>query len=603
IDFYSVDNTSNVEPTQTRYVAVDNTPPASVLSVGEPHLQLSVLWVSPATNLSLSATDGPLTSAGVNRTSCRIWNSSGWSQWMLYSNPFRLNDEGRNIVEFYSEDRLENDESVQNVSMIVDGTPPVTFISAPFLLNGSRALSLAGIDLGVGVSSTRFSLDGSPWQDHTGLVYVLGDVDHQVLYRSEDLLGNLEAEGSLFLPKATQGPLTSLQVGNPKHGTLPTFVMSSTPLTLNPTDRSGSGINATLYSVDGGQWMSYSGSFTLSGEGIHQVSYYSIDNLGQNGSTETMPIVVDDTGPNVAILSDAGRHVVLDDSHYATSFSTFVLDADDGGTLPVGVDEVEYKLWTLSGWSPPTSFSAPFPLGKPEGERYIRYHGTDLLGNVGVVNNITLVVDDTPPYSTIELGIPKHGDYVAPTTPLTVVSTDSGPTPVGLQNVEYRLDSDTTWIRYTSPIRLAGLQEGPHEVRYRGVDLLRNTEVERIASLVLDDSPPVTSTSNIPEDITRETILTLAATDSGSGANITQYRIDDGVWMVYAGGFTLDEGGHDIFYKSVDNLGNTEDEKHLRVTVLEAQRLEVNHKPLVAAMFAIILAILGLLLSWRRPWE
>ncbi len=603
IDFYSVDNASNVELTQTRLVAVDNTPPSSDLSVGDPHLQSSTLWVSPATNLSLSATDGPSTSAGVNRTSYRIWNSSGWSQWMLYSNPFRLNDEGENVVEFSSEDRLENDESVQNVSMIVDGTPPMTFISAPFLLNGTRALSLAAIDLGVGVSSTGFSLDGSPWQDYTGLVYLLDDVDHQVLYRSEDLLGNLEAEGSLFLPKATQGPLTSLQVGDPKHGTLPTFVMSSTPLTLNPTDRSGSGINATLFSVDGGQWMSYSGSFTLSGEGIHTVSYYSIDNLGQNGSAGAMTLIVDNTGPNVAVLADAGRHVVLDDSRYATSFSTFFFNSNEIGPLPVGVDDVEYELWTLSGWSTPATFSAPFTLGKPEGERYIRYHGTDLLGNVGIVSNITILVDDTPPNSAVELGFPRYGNFVAPETPLTIVSEDAGPKPVGLVGVEFRLDSDATSTRYASPIRLAGLQDGLHEVRYRGTDLLGNVEVERIALVILDGSPPVTTASDITEEITPETILTFAATDSGSGVNITQYKIDEDPWMMYVGGFTLDEGDHDILYRSVDNLLNVENERLLHVTVREDQPTEDNHKPLVAAVFAIILAVAGLLVSWRRPWK
>lgn len=603
IDFYSVDNATNLEPTQTRLVAVDNTPPASSLSVGDPHLQSSTLWVSPFTNLSLSAEDKPSTSAGVNQTVYRIWNSSGWSQWLPYSNSFRLNDEGENVVEFSSEDRLGNVEPTQNVSMVVDRTPPKTFISAPFLLNGNRALSLAAIDLGVGVSSTSFSLNGGSWQDYTGVVYLPGDVDREVLYRSEDLLGNLEAERSLFLPKATQGPLTFLQVGDPKHGTLPVFVTSSTPLTLDRVDRSDSGINRTLYSIDGGQWTNYSDSFTLSGEGFHQVSYYSVDNLGQNGTVDITALVVDDTGPDVTISAEAGRHVVRDGSHYATSSSTFSFEAYDRGLLPVGVADVEYRLWTLSGWSPLTSFSAPFFLGEPEGDRYIRYHGTDLLGTVGVVNNITILVDDTPPYTTIELGSPRHGDYIAPDTALTIVSTDAGPEPVGLYSVEYRLDSDTTWMRYTSPIRLAGLQDGPHEVRYRGTDLLGNIEDERVASVILDGSPPVTTVPDAPEDITRETILTLAATDSGSGVNITQYRIDDGVWMVYAGGFTLDEGDHDILYKSVDNLGNTEDEKHLRVTVLEVQRLEVNHKPLVAAVFAIILAILGLLSSWRRPWE
>ncbi len=603
IDFYSVDNASNVEPTQTRYVIVDNTPPTSNLSVGDPHLQSSTLWVSLFTNLSLSATDNPSTSSGVNQTIYRIWNSSGWSQWLQYSNSFRLNDEGGNIVEFSSEDRLGNVELTQNVSMIVDGTSPTTFVSAPPLLNGSRALSLAAIDLGVGVSHTRFSLDGGSWQDYTGVVYLPGDVDHQVLYRSEDLLNNLEAERSLFLPRATEGPLTFLQVGDPNYGILPVFVTPSTLLTLIPMDRSGSGINATLYSIDGGQWTNYSDSFALSGEGFHQVSYYSVDNLGQNGTVDIATLVVDDTGPDVTISAEAGRHVIRDDSHYATSISTFRFEANDRGALPVGAADVEYQLWTLSGWSPLTSFSAPFFLGEPEGDRYIRYHGTDLLGTVGVVKNITILVDDTPPYTTIELGSPRHGDYIAPDTALTIVSTDAGPEPVGLYNVEYRLDSDTTWMRYTSPIRLAGLQDGPHEVRYRGTDLLGNIEVERVTSVFLDGSPPVTTVPDAPEDITRETILTLAATDSGSGVNITQYRIDDGVWMVYAGGFTLDEGDHDILYKSVDNLGNTEDEKHLRVTVLEVHREEVNHKPLVATVFAIILAILGLLSSWRRPWQ
>jgi hypothetical protein len=603
IDFYSVDNASSVETAQTRYVAVDNTPPASMFSAGDPHVQLSALWVSPSTDLSLSATDGPTTSAGVNSTSYRIWNSSGWSQWLQHSNPFRLNDEEGNILEFSSEDRLGNVESIQNVSMMVDGTPPTTFASAPFLLNGSRALSFASIDLGVGASSTQFSLDGNPWQDYTEVVYLPGDVDHQVLYQSEDLLGNLEAEKSLLLPKATPGPLTFLQVGDPKHGAFPAFVTSSTLLTLDPVDRSGSGINKTLYSIDGGQWMNYSGSFALSGEGIHQISFYSIDNLSQDGAINVATLVVDDTGPDVAILSEAGSHVVRDGSRFATSTSTFSFESNDRGALSVGTAEVEYQLWTPSGWSPMASFSTPFFLGEPEGERYIRYHGVDLLGNVGVVNNDTVLVDDTPPYSTLEWGSPRYSNCVGPYTPLTVVSTDAGPMPVGLSGVEYRFDSDTAWVTYSSPTRLEGLQDGPHDVRYRGTDLLGNVEVEKTASVILDGSPPVTTMPDIPAHITRETILFLSATDSGSGVNFTQYKIDNNPWMIYADGFALDEGEHDIFYKSVDNLGNVEDENHLHVIVKEAHLVEDNYKPLVAVVFAIILAILGLFGSWRRPWE
>jgi len=333
------------------------------------------------------------------------------------------------------------------------------------------------------------------------------------------------------------------------------------------------------------------------------VSYYSIDNLSQDGATDTATLIVDDTGPDVMISGDGGSHVMRDGSHYATSSSTFNLEAHDKGPLPVGVGEVEYEIWSPSGWSPPVTFSEPFSLGNPGGKRYIRYQGVDLLGNIGILKNSTVLVDDTPPNSSVEVVSPKYGEYILPDTPLTIVAIDSGPEPVGLDIVEYGLDGDATWLRYLSPIRFAGLQDGHHEVRYRGVDLLGNTEVERIASVILDGSPPVTTMTDIPADMTRETVLTLSATDTGCGLNFTQYKIDDGSWTIYAGGFTLDTGEHDILYRSVDNLGNMEDEKSLRVSVPETESGESNYKPLVAAVFAVILVILGLLVSWKRPWK
>jgi len=87
---------------------------------------------------------------------------------------------------------------------------------------------------------------------------------------------------------------------------------------------------------------------------------------------------------------------------------------------------------------------------------------------------------------------------------------------------------------------------------------------------------------------------------------VTGYRVDGGGWTNYTSGFTLTEGVHNISYYSVDNLGNPEAVKYRNVTVEgrpPPPEVVVNYKPLVALVFAIMLAVVGLWSSRRRPWK
>jgi hypothetical protein len=608
LDFYSVDNSSTVEPAKTKLLAVDNTPPATTVSMGNPHFQSSDLWISPLTNVSLSAVDGPSSAAGVNITTYRTWNLSGWSPWYAYSGSFTLIAEGMDFVEFRSDDLLGNTEATKNVSMTVDGSPPTSFISAPFIANGSRALSFAAMDAGVGVSSTRFSVDGGPWRDYSNVVYLPGDADHRVLYSSEDLLGNVEPVRIAFFQKSSVGPLTSLQAGSPSFGSLPIFVTSSTPLYLLAQDQSGSGTNRTVYNVDGGPWRDYSTSFTLGGEGAHEVGYYSVDNLGQQGSTEMSMLVVDDTGPDAILIDGGGAHVTRDGKRFAAHSSTFILDAKEGGVLPVGLDSVTYQLWTALGWSPWTSFSSPFPFGQPEGVRWVRYYATDLLGNSGVARNESVVVDDTPPVSTLTIGQPYHEGaqrFVTSFTPFSFISSDAGALHVGLNATLFRTWNQgwTQWAECRSTFHLTG-EDGVRYVEFYSVDLLGNEETQRNVTLMLDNTPPATTIEPVAGEFTTDTILTLLATDGGSGVNRTEYRIDGGEWTRYTFGFTLSEGEHVIHFHSIDNLGNTEAERTRAMSVRESpSQVEVNYKPLVALAFSIALMLFGLWSAKKRPWK
>ncbi len=336
-----------------------------------------------------------------------------------------------------------------------------------------------------------------------GAYRVIADVDCDDNVTEWDETNNLYT----WTIEVVAGPLTSLVISSPNYTASVTYVKSSTPLDLSALDQSASGINHTWYRIDNVTWVEYSFSFFLSGEGDHYVEYYSEDNLGN-------------------------------------------------------VEDISWRV---------------------------------------------LRVDDTPPATTFSIGDPKYlvgGNFTKSSTPLTLQADDGG---VGTNSTFYRLWNSTwsSWREYTSSFTLTG-RDGTWLIEFLSIDFLGNREGLRSISLILDDTPPATTISPATAQVESGTYFTLEATDSGSGVNYAEYRVDGGIWTIYTASFTLSDGGHNITYRSVDNLGNLENEKYLNVTVSSPYvppAIEANYKPLVALVFAIILAVVGLWSSKRRPWK
>jgi len=98
-----------------------------------------------------------------------------------------------------------------------------------------------------------------------------------------------------------------------------------------------------------------------------------------------------------------------------------------------------------------------------------------------------------------------------------------------------------------------------------------------IGSNSLDDStPPITTISLDPPEpnglngwYVSDVNVTLTATDDISGVNITYYRIDGGVWLIYESYFIISYDGDDILieYYSVDNENNQEPIKQISIDI------------------------------------
>jgi len=78
------------------------------------------------------------------------------------------------------------------------------------------------------------------------------------------------------------------------------WYISCVTITLSATDE-GSGVAATYYCLDGGDWMVYTGSFEVCEDGVHNLSYYSVDYAGNEETVKSVNFKVDQTAPTIVL--------------------------------------------------------------------------------------------------------------------------------------------------------------------------------------------------------------------------------------------------------------------------------------------------------------
>jgi PKD repeat protein len=103
-----------------------NVPPTTLLDVGEPKCVVDgVTYLTSATLIELIAHDNPYGS-GLSSTAYRIYNATYDTGWITYMQPIYLTGltDGAYCIDYYSVDFLNNTESTNTITVILDNTPP-----------------------------------------------------------------------------------------------------------------------------------------------------------------------------------------------------------------------------------------------------------------------------------------------------------------------------------------------------------------------------------------------------------------------------------------------------------------------------------------------
>ncbi len=274
------------------YGAISSAPAAVAISVGIPPVTKSLLtgaagqggfYRGPVT-VTLKATD-PDTAPGLVKTYYRL---DGAVQ-QPYTVPFVVSANGPHTVVFHSADTTGSVEApAKSVTFSIDGTRPVTDSSlsgTPGTYGYYRSavtVRLLPADTYSGVQHCYYAVDGGPQTLYTGLFAVSGDRLHTVTFHSEDKAGNVESLKSVSFKSDQKPPVTTATAVKTTAGSR---------VTLAAAD-DYSGVAALFYSIDGKAQQTYSAPVTVTGKGVHKVTYHSVDRAGNVEATKSLSLSI-----------------------------------------------------------------------------------------------------------------------------------------------------------------------------------------------------------------------------------------------------------------------------------------------------------------------
>jgi hypothetical protein len=297
ITFGSTDRAGNVEATGTSSFSIDSVPPVSAAALVGTTGDNG--WYTSPVTITLSGSDA----------------TSGLSQLVLngtpYSGPMTVMD-GVHALSHYAVDQAGNQESVQPLTVRVDTAAPVTtpsLIGAPgangWYTSASVTYAPAIEEATSGVALTQASVDGAAYVDAAGGLTITGEGLHTIAYRTRDVAGNQEPEGTVSLSIDSvppNGTLTSTYASGD-------WVSDTVRLSGTTTDAT-SGVAAVELSIDGAQWIplsdsnwSYDWNTRLWPDGEYTLIGRGLDVAGNQAETAPLVLKVDNSLPaaNIAL--------------------------------------------------------------------------------------------------------------------------------------------------------------------------------------------------------------------------------------------------------------------------------------------------------------
>jgi hypothetical protein len=406
VTYWSIDNAGNIElPIIINFTIakslIDTIPPQTTIS----GVTESGLYDDNVT-ITLTAADNP-EGSGVKET---IFSVNG-GQTATYTMPFVVDTIGKDNVTYWSMDNAGNIEPQKMVNFtitsesLIDTIPPETTISGVTengLYKNYVAIALIAADNpgGSGVKETVFSVNGGQTTTYT-VPFVVDKIGQDsITYRSTDNAGNIESTKMINFTVTTEAidtipPITNIW-GVAENGLYNNLTISLTAMD-NP---GGSGVNETIFSVNGGQTATYTVPFVVEKMGQDNVTYWSTDNAGNIESTKMVNFTF---VPSINATREIKRKSILpgESTNIIVNITSSINQAltlheiiPEGWNVTITSDDLNgYKNstneWVMFNIIPGVPKTISYILTSPENVSIGTYPINGTISNEGIVENVS----------------------------------------------------------------------------------------------------------------------------------------------------------------------------------------------------------------------
>ncbi|MCD4770890.1 lamin tail domain-containing protein [archaeon] len=392
--------------------------------------------------------------------------------------------------------------------------------------------------------------------------YYEGDSFHKLTWWCVDAFGNTEVSHVELDIVDTEAPLVSKIVGEPKVWTGASseyydfeylfthpqeeydvsdeavFVTQNTLIDLNCVDVEPHPVNDVeiwcTYFNDGvliQDWQLCMDPFTYNQDTYHELYYYCVDALGNEGETHYELDIVDTLPPESEHHFEGPTHLGKFDELYIDGVTELVLECEDFGPHPVGEEYMLFRYRVDEGlgfgaWTAWTNYTNPFVFPE-ESHHELQYYCVDSLGNEEVANTADFYVDHTKPVTIKTYGEPLYepvvGAYpkwITQQTSIILTATDDFGSnhDSGLADTFYRvrvlnnpnnwqycydgcegwdgvpdyleMNVPTPWQTYDVPFTVT--EDSCHVIEYYSVDMVNKTEEVKRQCVFVDTEAPET---------------------------------------------------------------------------------------------------------------
>ncbi len=387
IEFYSIDNASNMETTNSTTVKIDMSLPTTSISV------IGTIgnngWYTSDVNISLSSSD---TFSGIHYLNYSVDGQA----WQTYTGSFSISSEGTHTIEFNATDFAGNKEVTRSITVDIDKIAPITQATpngspnSAGWYNSQVVITLRSTDSISGFSITYYRLDGGAWNAYNGPFSIADDGVHTIGFYSIDNAGNMETTNSLTVKIDMSLPTTSISV----IGTIGNngWYTSDVNISLSSSD-TFSGIHYLNYSIDGQAWQTYTGSFSISSEGNHTIEFNATDLAGNNELTRSVLIKIDNTAPVTLATPDRSPNSA---GWYNSSVAITLTPFDSLSGVNVAYYRIDGGVWKIYG--------LPFSI-TDDGIHTIDFYSVDVAGNSEYLHTLKICLDSEKTYMVVHTNI------------------------------------------------------------------------------------------------------------------------------------------------------------------------------------------------------